>query len=336
MAVAFHAAQAHHQRDPQVVAIKQTVYRTGTDSVIMQTLIDAAQAGKEVTVVVELMARFDEEANINWSARLEEVGAHVVYGVVGHKTHAKMALVVRREEGKLVRYAHLGTGNYHPRTARLYTDFDLLTANEQICSDVNEVFQQLTGLGKATKHKHVWQAPFNLHQKVIESIDNETRIAKSGKPARIVAKMNALLEPAVIEALYRASQAGVKVDLVIRGVCALRPGVKGLSENIRVRSIIGRFLEHTRIFEFKGGGQTRVYLSSADWMDRNFFRRIELCFPLVDAKLRRRVVAEGLKPYLEDNAQAWDMQPDGSFKRAKKGRAKAKCAQMVLLKSLAK
>jgi polyphosphate kinase len=254
---------------------------------------------------------------------------------VGHKTHAKMALVVRREEGKLVRYAHLGTGNYHPRTARLYTDFDLLTCNAEVCSDVNEVFQQLTGLGKATKHKHVWQSPFNLHQKVIESIENETRIAKSGKPARIVAKMNALLEAEVIEALYRASQAGVKVDLIIRGVCALRPGVKGLSENIRVRSIIGRFLEHTRIFEFKGGGQTRVYLSSADWMDRNFFRRIELCFPLVDAKLRRRVVAEGLTPYLEDNVQAWDMQPDGTFKRAKKGRGKAKCAQVLLMKSLA-
>jgi polyphosphate kinase len=322
-------------RDPQVVAIKQTVYRTGTDSVIMQTLIDAAQAGKEVTVVVELMARFDEEANINWAARLEEVGAHVVYGVVGHKTHAKMSLVVRREEGRLVRYAHLGTGNYHPRTAKLYTDFDLLTANEMICADVNEVFQQLTGLGKAAKHKHVWQAPFNLHQKIIESIDNETKIAKSGKPARIVAKMNALLEPEVIEALYKASQAGVRVDLIVRGVCALRPGVKGLSENIRVRSIIGRFLEHTRIFEFKGAAETRVYLSSADWMDRNFFRRIELCFPLLDAKVRRRALAEGLKPYLQDNVQAWDMQPDGSFKRARKS-GKAMCAQMLLLKGLAK
>ena len=320
-------------RDPQVVAVKQTVYRTGTDSVIMQTLIDAAQAGKEVTVVVELMARFDEEANINWAARLEEVGAHVVYGVVGHKTHAKMSLIVRREEGRLVRYAHLGTGNYHPRTAKLYTDFDLLTANEAICSDVNEVFQQLTGLGKASKHKHVWQAPFNLHQKVIESINNETRIARSGKPARILAKMNALLEPEVIEALYKASQAGVKVDLIVRGVCALRPGVKGLSENIRVRSIIGRFLEHTRIFEFKGAAQTHVYLSSADWMDRNFFRRIELCFPLLDAKVRRRAVAEGLKPYLGDNVQAWDMQPDGTFKRARKS-GKAKCAQMLLLKGL--
>jgi len=323
-------------RDPRVVAIKQTVYRTGTDSVIMQTLIDAARAGKEVTVVVELMARFDEEANINWAARLEEVGAHVVYGVVGHKTHAKMSLVVRREEGRLVRYVHLGTGNYHPRTARLYTDFDLLTADEQICADVNEVFQQLTGLGKVSKLKHVWQAPFTLHARVLEAIENETRIARSGKPARIVAKMNALLEPQVIEALYKASQAGVKVDLIIRGVCALRPGVPGLSENIRVRSIVGRFLEHTRIFEFKGGGSTRVYLSSADWMDRNFFRRIELCFPVTNAKLKRRVVSEGLGPYLEDNMQAWDMQPDGSFKRAKPGRGKANSAQPALLASLAK
>jgi polyphosphate kinase len=322
-------------KDPQVVAIKQTVYRTGTDSVIMQTLIDAARAGKEVTVVVELMARFDEEANINWAARLEEVGAHVVYGVVGHKTHAKMALVVRREDGKLVRYVHLGTGNYHPRTARFYTDFDLLTCSEQVCADVNEVFQQLTGLGKATKLRLVWQAPFTLHQKVLEGIDNEARIARSGKPARIVAKMNALLEPQVIEALYKASQAGVKVDLIIRGVCALRPGVPGLSENIRVRSIIGRFLEHTRVFEFKGGGQTLVYLSSADWMDRNFFRRIELSFPILDPKLKRRVVREGLKPYLDDNTQAWDMQPDGSFKRARRGRKKANSAQAALLKLLA-
>jgi len=323
-------------RDPRVVAIKQTVYRTGTDSVIMQTLIDAARAGKEVTVVVELMARFDEEANINWAARLEEVGAHVVYGVVGHKTHAKMALVVRREDGKLVRYAHLGTGNYHPRTAKLYTDVDLLTADEGLTSDVNEVFQQLTGLGKVTKLKHMWQAPFTLHQRVLDAIENETRIARSGRPARIVAKMNALLEPQVIEALYKASQAGVKIDLIVRGVCALRPGVPGLSENIRVRSIIGRFLEHTRIFEFKGGGHTRVYLSSADWMDRNFFRRIELCFPIANAKLRRRVVSEGLAPYLEDNTQAWDMQPDGTFKRAKRGRRKVQCAQSELLAALAK
>ncbi len=323
-------------QDPQVVAIKQTVYRTGTDSVIMQTLIDAARAGKEVTVVVELMARFDEEANINWAARLEEVGAHVVYGVVGHKTHAKMTLVVRREGGKLVRYVHLGTGNYHPRTAKFYTDFDLLTSRDGICADVNEVFQQLTGLGKASKLKHVWQSPFTMHQKVIDAIDNEAKVAKSGKPARIVAKMNSLVEPQTIEALYRASAAGVKIDLIVRGVCALRPGVPKLSENIRVRSIIGRFLEHTRIFEFKGGGHTLVFLSSADWMERNFFRRIELCFPVLDGKLRRRVVREGLKPYLADNTQAWDMQPDGTFKRVKRGKSKkAFCAQLALLKNLA-
>jgi polyphosphate kinase len=322
-------------RDPDVVAIKLTVYRTGTDSVVMQTLIDAARSGKEVTVVVELMARFDEEANINWAARLEEAGAHVVYGVVGHKTHAKMALIVRREGRKLVRYAHLGTGNYHPRTARTYTDFDLLTANEGLCADVNEVFHQLTGLGKAGKHKFVWQAPFTLHSKVIEAIDNEAKQAKAGKPARIAAKMNSLLEPQTIEALYRASQAGVKIDLIVRGVCALRPGVKGLSENIQVRSVIGRFLEHTRVFVFRNQ-PCRVWLSSADWMDRNFFRRIELCFPVLDKKLADRVVAEGIKPYLEDNGQAWQMQPDGTFKRRKRGTGKARCAQVDLLKKLAR
>ncbi len=322
-------------KDPDVVAIKLTVYRTGTDSVVMQTLIDATRSGKEVTVVVELMARFDEEANINWAARLEEAGAHVVYGVVGHKTHAKMALVVRREGRKLVRYAHLGTGNYHPRTARTYTDFDLLTANEGICADVNEVFHQLTGLGKAGKLKYVWQAPFTFHAKVIEAIDNEAKHAKAGKPARIVAKMNSLLEPQTIDALYRASQAGVKIDLVVRGLCALRPGVKGLSENIRVRSIIGRFLEHTRVFVFRNL-PCRVWLSSADWMDRNFFRRIELAFPVLDKKLADRIMKEGIQPYLDDNAQAWLMQPDGGFKRRKRGRGKAQCAQVALLKTLAR
>ncbi len=322
-------------RDPQVVAIKQTVYRTGTDSVIMQTLIDAARQGKEVTVVVELMARFDEEANINWAARLEEVGAHVVYGVVGHKTHAKMAMVVRREEGRLVRYVHLGTGNYHPRTARLYTDFDLLTSRPDICADVNEVFQQLTGLGKATKLRLVWQSPFTMHARVIEAIDAETRNARAGKPAAIAAKMNALLEPAVIEALYRASQAGVKVDLLVRGVCALRPGVPGLSERIRVRSVVGRFLEHTRIFRFANAGEERVWLSSADWMDRNFFRRIELAFPVTDPKLAQRVVREGLRPYLEDNTQTWEMRPDGTYERRKRGRGKRRCAQAELMAKLA-
>src|SRR5687767_7383455 len=306
--------------DPSVIAIKQTVYRTGTDSELMEILVDAARKGKEVTVVVELMARFDEETNLNWAARLEEVGAHVVYGVVGHKTHAKMSLIVRKENNGLRRYAHLGTGNYHPRTARLYTDFGLLTANEEVCADVAEVFKQLTGLGKVGKMKHVWQSPFTLHKRIVAAIRNEAALAKAGKPARIIAKMNALLEPQVIEALYRASQAGVRVDLIVRGVCALRPGVKGLSDNIRVRSIVGRFLEHTRLFHFRNGGEAEVMISSADWMDRNFFKRIELAVPVLDPKARRRIVAEGLKLYLDDNVQAWDMQPDGTFKRIKRGR----------------
>ena len=250
--------------DPDVVAIKQTVYRTGTDSLIMAALIAAASAGKEVTVVVELLARFDEEANINWASRLEEVGAHVVYGVVGHKTHAKMAMVIRREEGRLRRYVHVGTGNYHANTARLYTDFGLFTCNEEFCGDVNEVFMQLTGLGKAGTLKHLWQSPFSLHTQMLAAIHDETQNAKAGKPARIIAKMNALLEPEIIKALYAASGAGVSIDLIIRGVCALRPGIKGLSENIRVRSLIGRFLEHTRIFYFHRGGAYVIYLSSAD------------------------------------------------------------------------
>jgi len=322
-------------RDPDVVAIKLTVYRTGTDSEVMRSLIDAARAGKEVTAVVELMARFDEEANINWAAKLEEVGAHVVYGVVGHKTHAKMALVVRREAGELVRYAHLGTGNYHPRTARLYTDFDLLTSRAELCADVSALFQQLTGLGRATRLSHLRQAPFSLHAHVVEAIENEARHARAGRPAGITAKMNALLEPEVISALYRASQAGVKVDLIVRGVCALRPGVKGLSETIRVRSIVGRFLEHSRIYRFVNGGDERVWLASADWMERNFFRRIETAFPILDPRLARRVVREGLAPYLRDNLQAWLMQADGRYERAKSGRGKRVSAQADLLAKLA-
>jgi polyphosphate kinase len=321
--------------DPNVVAIRQTVYRTGTDSQLMKALIAAAQAGKEVTAVVELLARFDEEANINWAAKLEEVGAHVIYGVVGHKTHAKLALVIRREEGVLRRYAHLGTGNYHARTARLYTDFGLLTADEAITADINSLFTQITGLGKAGKLKRLWQSPFTLHSEVVAAINHEAELAAAGKPAAIVAKMNALLEPRVIAALYAAAQAGVKVDLVIRGVCALIPGVPGLSENIRVRSIVGRFLEHTRIFYFRNDGDEKVYLSSADWMERNFFRRIETAFPVLDPKLKKRVINEGLKPYLRDTTQAWDMQPDGSYShRAKRG-DKAYCAQTELLALLA-
>lgn len=320
--------------DPDVLAIKQTVYRTGTDSELMRHLIAAAQRGKEVTAVVELFARFDEEANINWAKQLEDAGAHVVYGVVGHKTHAKLAMVVRREKGRLKRYAHLGTGNYHARTARLYTDFGLLTCNPELCSDVNEVFTQLTGLGRAHTHTHLFQAPFTLHSRLLAAIHTEMDHAKQGKPAAIIAKMNALLEPKIINALYEASQAGVKIDLIIRGVCALRPGIKGVSDNIQVRSILGRFLEHSRIFYFRNDGKDDVYLASADWMDRNFFRRIETCFPLLEAKLKRRVINEGLKPYLRDNVKAWLMNPDGSFQRARR-RSKPFEAQEYLIKLLA-
>jgi len=322
--------------DPHVVAIRQTVYRTGTDSKLMMALIRAAQSCKEVTAVVELMARFDEEANINWAARLEEVGAHVIYGVVGHKTHAKLALVIRREDGELRRYAHLGTGNYHARTARLYTDFGLLTADETMTADVASLFTQITGLGKAGKLKRLWQAPFTLHSEVVAAINREAELAAAGKPAAIVAKMNALLEPQVIAALYAASQAGVKIDLIIRGVCALKPGIAGLSENIRVRSIVGRFLEHTRIFYFRNGGDEQVYLSSADWMDRNFFRRIETGFPILNPKLKKRVIAEGLKPYLRDNVQAWEMLPDGSYRRRSPRRAAPYSAQAELLALLSR
>ena len=325
--------QASH--DPQVVAIKQTVYRTSADSALMEALITAAQHGKDVTVVVELLARFDEEANINWAARLEEAGAHVVYGVVGYKTHAKMALVVRREEEGLRRYVHLGTGNYHPRTARLYTDFGLFTCSDEICSDVNDVFAQLTGLGKASKLRHLWQAPFTLHPHLLKAIRNETQIAKSGRPAAIIAKMNSLLEPQIIRALYEASCAGVKIDLIIRGVCALRPGIPKVSENIRVRSVIGRFLEHSRIFYFRNAGKQDVYLSSADWMDRNFFRRIEACFPVLNPRLKKRVISEGLRPYLRDNCQAWEMDNEGRYTRKKSRRGKPQNAQQQLLSMLA-
>ena len=320
--------------DPCVVAIKQTVYRTGTDSVIMESLIDAASKGKEVTVVVELLARFDEEANINWAGRLEGVGAHVVYGVVGHKTHSKMVMIVRREGGSLHRYVHLGTGNYHPRTAGSYTDFGLLTCNEEICADVNEVFTQLTSLGKAGKLKHLWQSPFSFHRETLKAIKNEMQIAKDGRPARIIAKMNSLLEPEVIRALYDASSAGVKIDLIVRGICVLRPGIAGLSENIRVRSVIGRFLEHTRIFYFRSDGSNNMYLSSADWMDRNFFRRIEICFPVLNSRLKKRVLTEGLNPYLRDNRQSLEMDSDGDYHLITARSSKKFCAQEALLTAL--
>ena len=325
--------QAVH--DPQVAAIKMTIYRTGPESELMETLIAAARAGKVVTVVVELLARFDEEANITWASRLENAGAHVVYGVVGHKTHAKMAMVVRREDNKLRRYVHLSTGNYHPRTTRLYTDIGLFTCNEEICAEVNDVFMQLTGLGRASKLKHLWQSPFTMHQRMLAAISRETVNARQQKRSRIIAKMNSLLEPEIIEALYEASRAGVKIDLIVRGVCALRPGVPGLSDNIRVRSVIGRFLEHTRIFYFMNGGAEEVFLASADWMDRNFFRRIEVCFPVLDKRLKKRVIEEGLKPYLADNTEAWEMDSDGRYKRRAPRGTKAYAAQRALLERLA-
>lgn len=320
--------------DPNVLAIKQTFYRTSADSTLMMSLIEAAKRGKEVTVVVELMARFDEEANINWAAKLENAGAHVVYGVVGHKTHAKMAMVVRREEDKLRRYVHLATGNYHQRTARLYTDFGMLTCHEEICEDVNDVFAQLTGLGKATKLKHLWQSPFTLHSKLIKAINNEAELARAGKKARIIAKMNALLDADIIRALYDASTAGVKVDLIVRGVCALKPGIPGVSDNITVRSIVGRFLEHTRIFYFYNNNEENVYLASADWMYRNFFRRIEVCFPLLDPKVKKRIIKEGLEPYLKDNQNAWEMLPDSNYKQRSARRGYEFSAQQFLMTEL--
>lgn len=301
--------------DPNVVAIKQTIYRTGEDSELMRLLLAAAKAGKEVTVVVELMARFDEQTNINWAARLEEVGAHVVYGVVGHKTHAKMLLVLRREKGQIKRYAHLGTGNYHPRTARLYTDFGLFTANPDLCEDMDKVFAQLTGLGARRQLKSLLQSPFTMHQTIMDMIQAETEAAQAGRKARIMAKMNSLLEPHVIDALYKASQAGVAIDLIVRGLCTLRPGVKGLSENIKVRSIIGQFLEHSRAFYFYADGQEKVYLSSADWMDRNFFRRVEVAFPILEPKLKKRVIDEAFTFALRDNQRAWIQQSDGRYER---------------------
>lgn len=319
--------------DHDVVAIKQTVYRTGNDSVLMEALLEAAQRGKEVTVVVELLARFDEQTNINWAAKLEEAGAHVVYGVFGYKTHAKMAMVVRRESSGLRRYVHMSTGNYHPRTARFYTDFGLFTANSDICADVHQVFTQLTGLGQAGSLKYIWQSPFSLHQNLLAAIEQEATWARQGYTARIIAKMNSLLEPEIIHALYRASQAGVKIDLIIRGVCALRPGIVGVSENIRVRSVVGRFLEHPRIFYFKNRRHYDVYLSSADWMDRNFFRRIEICFPILDLQLKKRVISEGLYYYLRDNCQAFEMDSQGYYRR-KMPRQQISNAQQRLLDEL--
>lgn len=302
--------------DTQVVSIKMTVYRTGTDSVLMEALIAAARAGKQVTVVVELMARFDEEANISWAFRLEDAGAHVIYGVFGYKVHAKMLMIVRRERNRLRSYVHLGTGNYHPRTARQYTDYGLMTCNEEIVSDVNDIFNQITGLGHAGQLNALYQSPFTLHKMVMQAINTEIEHAQAGRQAKIIAKMNSLLEQEVIQTLYAASQAGVTIQLIIRGVCALRPGIPGLSDNISVRSIVGRFLEHERIYYFYNDTQENVFISSADWMVRNFFRRIEICTPIMDTGHKQRIIKESLEYYLQDNIDAWEMTESGRYMHA--------------------
>lgn len=335
--------------DTRVVAVRMTLYRTGAASVLVDLLAEAARRGKEVTVVVELKARFDEEANINLAERLESVGVQVVYGVVGLKTHAKMLLVLRREEeapargrrsaarARLVPYVHLGTGNYHPSTTKLYTDFGMLTAHPGICADVEKVFMHLTSLTKVERLTHLWLAPFTLHKRVLAVVDNEARLAAAGKQGRIIAKMNGLVDEATINALYAASQSGVKIDLIVRGACALRPGVKGLSENIRVRSVLGRFLEHHRIWFFRNDGADDVYLASADWMGRNLFRRIEVAWPVLDRKLKQRVIDEGLQIYLDDTADAWTLLADGSYRKpalSPRGAA-AVSAQRQLLRTLA-
>ncbi|MCC7464028.1 MAG: polyphosphate kinase 1 [Gammaproteobacteria bacterium] len=316
--------------DPAVLAIKQTLYRTGDHSPIVDALVAAAHAGKDVTVVIELRARFDEEANIELATRLQEAGAHVMYGVVGYKTHAKLLLIVRREADGMRRYCHLGTGNYHPRTARAYTDYGLLTAAADIGADVHEIFLQLTSLTQTPRLRRLVQSPFRLHEMLQGLIAREAAHAAAGRPAHIIAKLNALVDPQTITALYRASQAGVRVELIVRGVCALRPGVPGLSDNIRVRSIVGRFLEHSRVIWFEHGGRPRLYLSSADWMERNFFRRVEVAFPVQNPRLRARIRAD-LDTYLADTINAWELGSDGHYRRAVPAAAAVPCDAQALL-----
>ena len=322
--------------DASVLAVKQTLYRTGAMSPIVDALVAAAHAGKEVTVVVELRARFDEEANVALASRLQQAGAHVVYGIVGYKTHAKMLLILRRENNKLRRYVHLGTGNYHRSTSRIYTDYGLMTSDKQMGEDVNNLFIQLTSLGKIPKMHKLLHAPFTLHQGLLERIQRETSHAESGKPARIIAKVNALVEPEMIQALYRASMAGVQVDLIVRGICSLKPGVPGISDNIRVRSIIGRFLEHTRVFYFANSGEEEVWAGSADLMKRNLLRRVETCFPIESKRLRQRVI-DDLETYLADNTQAWILSADGRYQRVARNEAdEPVAAQTLLLEKMAK
>jgi polyphosphate kinase len=317
--------------DPQVLAIKQTLYRAGQDTPLVDLLVDAARNGKDVTVVIELRARFDEAANIHLATRLQEAGVQVVYGVVGYKTHAKMMLIVRREGKTLRRYAHLSTGNYHQANSRMYTDIGLMTANPEIGEDLHKVFQQLSGLGPMIELKRLLHSPFTLYPAVLAKIERETVNARAGRPARIVAKLNALNEAHVITALYRASGAGVEIDLIVRGACTLRPGLPGISERIRVRSIVGRFLEHSRVYWFANDGSPELYCASADWMERNLMRRIEVAFPILDPELAARVFEETLANGLADNTQAWLLESNGRYTKAVAGENPSYNAQRNLL-----
>lgn len=321
---------AEAARDPNVLAIKQTLYRTGAESPIVVALVEAARNGKEVTVVIELRARFDEADNLQLASRLQEAGAIVIYGVMAYKTHAKMLHIVRREQGELRYYAHLGTGNYHTKTARLYTDYSLLTANQTLCEDVHKVFQQLSGMGQTRHIETLLHAPFTLHGRLVAMIDREATHAEQGRRAHIIIKCNSLTEPKLIRALYRASRAGVECDLIVRGMCCLRPGVSGISDNIRVRSVIGRFLEHTRVFYFQNDTRPEVWASSADFMERNMFHRVEIGFPLLDRKLAARV-RKDLETYLVDNCQSWLLQPDGGYIKQQPMACSAISAQETLL-----
>ncbi|HEX7816988.1 polyphosphate kinase 1 [Dyella sp.] len=321
-------------QDPNVLAIKQTLYRAGVDTPLVDLLVEAARNGKDVTVVIELRARFDEEANIRLATRLQEVGVQVVYGVVGYKTHAKALLIIRREGDAIRRYTHLSTGNYHQANSRVYTDIGLMTSQPEIGEDLHKIFQQLSGLGPMINLKRLLHSPFTLYKSVMEKIERETAHAQAGKPARIVAKLNALNEPHVIEALYRASQAGVEIDLIVRGACTLRPGLPGVSERIRVRSIVGRFLEHSRVYWFANNGAPEIYCASADWMERNLMRRIEIAFPILDPAHAERVYNETLANYLADNTKAWLLDSDGRYHRAEPGDAPPHDAQQTLLDRL--
>ena len=319
--------------DPKVLAIKQTLYRSGTNSEIVKALAAAARNGKEVTAVIELRARFDEASNIAVANYLQEAGAVVVYGIVGYKTHAKLMLIVRREDDKIRRYVHLGTGNYHAANAKVYTDYGLFSADPDISEDVHKIFQELTGMGKPANLKKLLHAPFTLHDKLMSFIDDEIAHAKAGKRAHIIVKVNALTERRLIDKLYDASQAGVKIELILRSMCCLRPQVKGLSENITVRSIVGRFLEHTRIYYFYNDGDERLYCGSADWMDRNLFHRVEVAFPIEDKRLFKQIYQDGLLNYLQDNKQAWILSGDGHWQQTKLAASEAPhIAQEYLLK----